>query len=165
MKYEKSAVSSGISSIVWGVGFLVATIAVQVFWFPIPMPVLLFCLFFIAVCVGVGVMMIRNGGSWKITINHDGIDWSSPNESVDPSFQIAMEDLDRVETRIRKRAGKGNSVSYVLVSHSGAEQKLGAGSGINLKDVVAELERLGVKHDVIRKRGASFRVVSSSSAC
>ena len=157
MKYEKSAATSGISCLVWGVGILLVMGAVQIFGLnpnDVPAPLVVLFWFFglipVAICVGVGVMLIRKGGSWKIVIDREGVDWSSPCESVDASFQIAMEDINRVETRISKSGSSGSSwVTHYLVSHSGAEQKLGAGSDIDLRDVVAELERLGVTHEVV----------------
>ena len=88
MKYEKSATASGVSCLVWGVGILLAMGATQIFGFnPNDVDIRLvgqfwfFGLIPVAICVGVGVMMIRTGGSWRIVINRDEIDWASPCES------------------------------------------------------------------------------------
>ena len=60
-----------------------------------------------------------------------------------------MEDLERVETRV-SRVGKGRSTTrYFLLTRSGEEQRISNSSGIKLTDVVAELERLGVPHELI----------------
>ena len=155
MKYEKSAASSGLSCVAWAVGIVLVMGGIQIFGFgphDVSVTFWLIGLMIAGGCGWLGVAMIRKGGYWDITIDRDGVTWSSPFESVDPSFQIAMEDLDRVETRISPSAGKGSTVRYVLVRHCGKEQKLSKGSGINLKHVIAELERLGVKHDVVNTR-------------
>ena len=156
MKYEKSAASSGINSIAWGFGILFFMAAVQIFWCgPNHLPTSFVTKFWliglipVAICVGVGVTLICKGGGWQITIDREGINWVSPWKSVDDSFQIALEDLDRVETRISKVGSGSNTVKYVLVARSGAEQKLNPSSGIKLKNVIAELERLGVTHEVV----------------
>ena len=165
MKYEKSAYSAGVSCLAWAVGILLVLGALQIFWAtPSERPWVptvqcwLLGLIPVAVCGWTGVRLIRNGGSWKISVDHDGISWFSPDESVNRSFQFALEDLDRVETRI-SRAGSRTTVQYVLVPCSGEERTLGLRGWVDQKQVIDELEMLGVPHEIVRgkKRRKSER--------
>ena len=159
MKYEKSAASSGVSCLAWAIGMLLAIVAAQVFWMSpnkLPMIFVVQCWLLgmipIGVCGWLGVKMIRNGGSWEITIDRNGVNWVSPDQSIDQSFRIAFEDLERVETRVSRIGSNSPTVRYVLVTRTEGEQRLKNASGIKLHEVVAELERLGVPHERFSSR-------------
>ena len=160
MKFERSAITSGISNIVFAMLTLAALCALQWFVFSRPDLPMMFPIMFwlvggiVALVFGcLGVSLIRSGGSWLITIDKTGISWTNPDESIDKSFQLDLAELARVETRSR-RAGKGRrSRSYFLVTRSGDERKLSPNSGINLDAAMNELERLGVEHSKVHETG------------
>lgn len=157
MKYEKSAAYAGYSSVAWAVGMFFALCAIQIFYLGIDdvIPIMwILGLMPVALCGYLGVALIRDGGKWEITIDRDGVNWLSPAAKVagvgfDDSFQFTLEELDRVETRISTGPEHDKYFKYFLVTRSGEEQQLRNTSGIKLRDVIVELERLGVRHETV----------------
>lgn len=157
MKYEKSATTSGVFNIAIAVITIAGLCAMQYFFFsrpniPMMLPVVVWAIGgIVALVFGcLGVSLVQSGGSWLITVDRNGISWASPNEKADKSFRLALSDLARVETRIRRAAKGRTKRSYFLITRSGGERKLSPNSGISLANVVAELERLGVDHQTVR---------------
>ena len=158
MRYEKNARKAGIFNTIIGVMVLFALIALQVFFFPRPdFPLFVVILVWIIgglvvlVFIGQGLSLLNSGGQWDIVIDNKGINWSSPNDSVDKSFDVKFSEISRLETRQRvKKSGKIRSHNYVLILHNGSEIKLSPNSGINLTQVALELERKGVVHEFVK---------------
>lgn len=114
--------------------------------------------------------MIRTGDSWEISIDKDGVNWSSPDQTIDKSFSVSLEELDRIETHTFK-TGKSVSVRHFLYTRSGVGHRLTNASGIKIKHVIAELERLDVPHVKVNldrqrreERAAAKRSEANSSS-
>jgi len=158
MKFEKDAKKTGIINLIWGSVFLIGLSILLIFInqheasLLIVSVVLLIGFLIIVIFLVQGVTLIKSGGKWLIIIDDTGISWSSPNESIDKSFNIRLSGLVRTETRIRRKTNSATRTSkrdHYLLMRNGNEQKLSPNSGINLIQVITELERLNIKNEVI----------------
>jgi len=157
MIFEKDARKAGISNLL--IAFIIssALVSAQIFIFSKPdMPSMIIfiswfvCGLMILVCLWQGIVLLKSGGKWLIVIDDNRVDWQSPNESVDKSFNVIFSDVSKLETRQRTKKSSGSSSKdYVLVLKNGSEIKLSPNSGINLVQVVLELEKKGLKHEFV----------------
>ena len=158
MKFTKDATKTGRINCIVGLIVITALICLQLLVFnkqdvsiAMSLVVWLVGLFVGLVFIHQGVSLLRSGGSWNIIVNEDGIDWSSPCESVDQSFKYQLSELQNTETNIIKKRGKSRvKWRYYLVTKTGEKQKLSVNSGIKLSKVIEELEKLGINNEITR---------------
>jgi len=158
MKFEKDAKKTGITNLIWGGTFLVGLSLLQFLFSQHQAPLMVVAVswiigfFIIVIFIGQGISLVKSGGKWIVIIDKNGISWSSPNESIDKSFNIKLSELDKTETRIRRKHNSSNRTrkrDHFLVMKNGNAQKLSPNSGLNLTQVITELERLDIKNEVI----------------
>ncbi len=79
-------------------------------------------------------------------INEQRISWKSPNESIDSSFDLELNEIERLELRKKNKnhTRSQNRSEYIIHSKSGSEFRLNKNSGINLSRFFLELERSGI---------------------
>lgn len=169
--YEKTAKKIAIrniliSTIIYfslaGVIFLYATRE------DFPLPLLLIALF-VGILVGTvflknGIKLFNNDGVWKISVSDDGIEWESPDESIDMSFRFDLNEISSTETIVKhSKARKGASFNYFLLLKSGEKHELSGHTGANLKKIISTFETLGIKneHKVIYPK-AHIKITESS---
>ncbi|MGX5201833.1 hypothetical protein [Aliikangiella sp. IMCC44632] len=156
--YEKDAIKAGKTNLLWGALFLIGLVLLQFFFLSKPeFPI--FAVFVIWFIFGLGILLafntaislLKSGGKWEIVIDNDKISWSSPNESIDKSFNILINEIAAIILRFRKQGSKVDyKPDYIIKTKSGVEFKLSATSGVNIQMVFTELERKGI--EVINER-------------
>ena len=107
----------------------------------------LFALIFSGVFLWTGILLVRSGGSWRVQIDQSGIDWSSPNESVDKSFNFKLTEIEKIQTRIKRKKRGRKKTRYYIHLKNGTKKKLSPNGGVDREKVFAELEQLGVKFE------------------
>lgn len=152
MKYEKNATQRGFFYLIFGFGCLLAPAAAELIVFSQhPVPAIIPIVFWI-VGISIGLLvstlaikMIKTGGTWIITIDHNGIEWQSPDESVDPSFSYSIDQMQAVEFNVKRNSLSGTGKRrYFIVKSDGSRQKLSPNSGLSQKKVAEELASIGV---------------------
>ena len=154
MKIEKNARTTGTANVVIATIAASILVALQFFVFSkqdIPTVVIVLTWLVVGLVAGAflnqGIRLLRAGGKWRVSVSDGRIEWVSPNEAVDRSFSLALSEIDRVETRIRRKRGRQTANrDYVLVLTSAEDVKLSPNSGIDLRRVVKALEEQGVRH-------------------
>ncbi len=79
-------------------------------------------------------------------INEQRISWKSPNESIDSSFDLELNEIEKLVIRKKdKHLTRSNYAGECIIhSKSGSEFRLNKNSGINLSRFFLELERSGI---------------------
>jgi hypothetical protein len=152
-RFEKDAVKKGKENLFWGILFLAGLVLLQNFVlskpdFPIFGAVVTWFIF------GLGVLLtfssafslLKSGGKWKIEIDNNKVSWVSPNESIDKSFNLLLNEIGSIILRHQKQASKvNNKPDYIIKTKSGIEFELSPTSGVNMQMFFAELERKGIQ--------------------
>jgi len=85
----------------------------------------------------------QGNGEWVIVVDRNAIDWQSPNQRVDPSFTVALEEIDFVDRGTRS-AASDERVRYHLVLKDQSVRPLNDVSGIDMDQFARYLEKQGV---------------------
>ena len=156
-RFVKDAVQTGKTNLFWGAVTALAFIAMQHYVFSradFPIAIAIIAWFIGAIIVLItfsnGISLLRSGGKWEITIDNHKIVWRSPNESVDKSFNLQLQEIDKLVLRHKiskrpKKSGALKKADYIIVTKSGVEFELSSNSGVNLPMVFTELERKGIQ--------------------
>lgn len=155
MVFTKDAKKKGITNIISGVIAIIVVIVLQIFVFskpdvPTGMIAIVWILAIIvpSLFIRSGLSLIKTGGSWEVRVDEEGISWQSPDENIDPSFHFKLSEMEGLETRFSKTA-KNKKYRYYIKLKNGSEQKLSGTSGINIIQVIIELERLGLPNETV----------------
>ncbi len=97
--------------------------------------------------VVMAVLLLRAGGAWRIEVTESALIWASPTDAVDPSFEIALADIDHVLIEVEKVRPDGTDDidDYFLVRRDGRAVKLNKVSGVSLEDLVEALTAEGIE--------------------
>ncbi len=148
--YEVDAVKRGKERFFASVVILVITINFQIFIFnredfPIFLTLVVWGIvsFVIVLLVGQGKKLLKTVGKWKILINEQGISWETPNESLDTSFNLKLNEIEKLEIKSGSyRTHSKISYDYYIHSKSGLVFKLNEISGIKGTRVISELAKV-----------------------
>ena len=98
-------------------------------------------------------------GEWRINADSQTINWQSPDESVDPSFNISLSDIDYID-----RAGdahtSANRADYRIIGKDGSVRLLSYISGIDMFAFISFLESNGLE---VKETGKYRKSVESKN--
>ena len=83
-------------------------------------------------------------GEWRITIDDVRIDWQSPNESVDRSFTVPLEQVKFFDRGAQASRGDERPL-YHLVLEDDSAIRLNPVSGIDLESFGTHLSTIGIE--------------------
>lgn len=103
-------------------------------------------LFPVAIGILMGMSLIRAGGNWTIEIKDGRIEWESPDQDVEKSFSLAIEDVDKVLIEIDEieEDGREDIDDYILLEKNGGRRHLTNISGVDVKAFVDALIAEGI---------------------
>ncbi len=149
--FEKDAEKKGKNFLIASVVTLIITINFHIFFFFIasvsehaPLFIWGFATLFILIFVVQGIKFIKCGGKWEISINEQGISWKTPNESLDTSFDLQLNEIERLvtETSSRRTGSSGHTFTdHLIHTKSGLVFKVNEISGIKGTRVISELAK------------------------
>ncbi len=86
----------------------------------------------------------QKAGEWVIRVDNQQIDWSSPNESVDPSFTLDFNDIAFIDRSAKSSPTDDRSVYHIVLNDESAII-LKDISGIDLDQFVDYLVKAGLE--------------------
>jgi len=86
----------------------------------------------------------ESSGEWRITADQERIDWRSPNDRIDQSFSIALQDIEYIDEAAEPSASDSRPV-YRLIGLDGTVIKLNRISGIDMHAFVQFLAKQGLE--------------------
>lgn len=103
-------------------------------------------LFPVAIGILMGMSLIRAGGNWTIEIKDGRIEWASPDQDVEKSFSLAIEDVDKVLIEVDEieEDGREDIDNYILLEKNGNRRQLTNISGVDVKAFVDALVAEGI---------------------
>ncbi len=133
----------------WGIGLLAVGIGFLIFS-QMKDKALVYNLASLAL-IAVGAYMLfqakvlnQSGGEWHITANHQQIDWRSPDEKIDQSFSIGLQDIAYIDEGAEPSAADSRPV-YRLIGLDESVIKLDRVSGIDMHAFVQFLASQGLE--------------------
>ena len=100
-------------------------------------------------------LLQQRPSQWEIRINDNGVDWRSPNETIDASFKLPLADIDFIDRSAKSNPSDPENV-YHIVKKDGQAIFLNGVSGVNLEEFVRYLEHKGFQ---IKSTGNYFSPV------
>ena len=86
----------------------------------------------------------HNQGTWEIRIDERGITWQSPDDNIDPSFNLSLGEINYVDKSAEKSPSDPSNV-YHVVLHDESAIKLNNTSGVDLDAFVQHLADAGIE--------------------
>lgn len=85
----------------------------------------------------------HRSGSWKITLDEQGLDWQSPDPEVDHSFFLPLDQIECIGTELTPTAKNSHHYQKVIVLTNGHRAHLSNRAAIDMQLVYIALEKLG----------------------
>lgn len=86
----------------------------------------------------------QTGGEWVIRISDQEISWQSPNQSIDPSFTLALGEIEYVDKSAKQSQSDPRNVYHIVINDQSVI-KLNNASGIDLDKFVQHLADTGIE--------------------